>query len=340
MAHVPAIPSNADTGKVWLVGTTSYVVMYYDWTAQAWIQLAMAAGPQGIQGYQGYPGAPGPQGAVGPQGPQGDTGPQGPPGGMEDLVAPMWSDLNTFVQTGWAAVDTSQMLWLKDAWGRVQLKGEVTYLGGSPPDGVPIMQCPPGTVPTTPFSLVAVEDVAPARFYRIDVSTDGYIRLRFPLANSTGHLFLDALNWMASVPAPPPPTGTTGNTFIFNQTTPSLTWSITHNFGEWPLVQLYDTNAVLISSSVAQINVNQLTATFNSPIAGTAVLTTGGDYVRFDQTTPAATWTIDHNLGHWPIVQTYDSAGNEIEASVQQMNLNQTVISFGTTSTTGTAILE
>jgi len=117
---------------------------------------------------------------------------------MASLVPPGWNNLNSSILAPWAALDSAQMLWMKDTWGRVQLKGELTYSGGDPPDGSPMLLCPAGTAPSYPFSLVAVEDVIPARFYRIDVGTDGNVRIRYPLAHSTGHVILDSITWVAS----------------------------------------------------------------------------------------------------------------------------------------------
>jgi len=38
--------------------------------------------------------------------------------------------------------------------------------------------------------------------------------------------------------------------------------------------------------------------------------------------------SINHGFGYYPMIQIYDSAGNEIQGSVQHLNLNQTVILF------------
>jgi hypothetical protein len=63
---------------VWLVGTTSYVV--YWWNGTTWQTLNIAAGPQGPPGTTGATGPAGPQGVIGPAGAQGPTGPQGATG--------------------------------------------------------------------------------------------------------------------------------------------------------------------------------------------------------------------------------------------------------------------
>jgi len=53
----------------------------------------------------------------------------------------------------------------------------------------------------------------------------------------------------------------------------------------------------------------------------------GAGYV-FTQSTPASTWTINHNLGHVPSVEVFDSGSQEIEADVTHPTVNRTVIVF------------
>lgn len=53
----------------------------------------------------------------------------------------------------------------------------------------------------------------------------------------------------------------------------------------------------------------------------------GAAYVH-TQTTPAATWTINHNLGHVPSVELFDSGSQEIDADVSHPTMNTTTIVF------------
>lgn len=59
-----------------------------------------------------------------------------------------------------------------------------------------------------------------------------------------------------------------------NQTTPSETWIINHNFGRnaGP-VALYTTGGAAIIGDVVNININQTIASFDFPIAGYAITT-------------------------------------------------------------------
>lgn len=194
-SYLPAVPTAADMGKVWLVGTTSYVVHFYDPVAH-WMTLNIAAGPQGATGGQGATGLQGPQGATGATGAQGPVGAQGPPGA--NPTAPTWQDYSTGLASPWQIVPRSLVSYLHDPWGRCQLRGEIFLPGGNPIDGSLLMPCPPGTTPHQDMTVMAVEDVIPARFYRIEIGTDGNIRLRFPLSNTTGQLFLDSVSWITS----------------------------------------------------------------------------------------------------------------------------------------------
>jgi len=192
--YLPAVPDASQAGMVWLVGNPP-LVYFYDATA-GWVVLSVAAGPQGLTGTQGLIGLQGIQGVPGPTGAQGPVGPQGLPGGMSSLIPPVWLDAKSYLVAPWQAIAGSSVSWLQDAWGRVQLRGEVFYSGGNPPDATVIMSCPPGTTPKQNAVLPAVQDVAPAQFYRVDVGTDGSIRLRFPPPSGTGQLFLDNISWL------------------------------------------------------------------------------------------------------------------------------------------------
>lgn len=46
------------------------------------------------------------------------------------------------------------------------------------------------------------------------------------------------------------------------------------------------------------------------------------------QQSPAATWTINHNLGLKPSVELLNSGSQEIEGDVVHTSMNQTVVSF------------
>ena len=54
----------------------------------------------------------------------------------------------------------------------------------------------------------------------------------------------------------------------------------------------------------------------------------GGAAYVFTQSSAATTWTINHNLGHVPSVEVFDSGSQEVDADVSHPSVNQTVILF------------
>ncbi len=56
--------------------------------------------------------------------------------------------------------------------------------------------------------------------------------------------------------------------------------------------------------------------------------TDGGAAYVFTQSAPSSTWTINHNLGHVPSVEVFDSGSQEVDADVTHPTANQTVILF------------
>lgn len=64
-----------------------------------------------------------------------------------------------------------------------------------------------------------------------------------------------------------------------------------------------------------------------------------GSYIH-TQTTPAATWSIDHFLDKYPSVQLLGTDGSIFHADVRNPNLNQTVVGPMTVARAGYAILK
>lgn len=52
-----------------------------------------------------------------------------------------------------------------------------------------------------------------------------------------------------------------------------------------------------------------------------------GAYV-FTQSSPASTWTINHNMGFRPSVELLDSGSQEIDGEVAHPSINQTIITL------------
>lgn len=59
-----------------------------------------------------------------------------------------------------------------------------------------------------------------------------------------------------------------------------------------------------------------------------SVLSTPVTYFIYNQVAPLATWTINHNLGQYPITQVFNSGSQLVTANVVNTSLNQTVVYF------------
>lgn len=70
-----------------------------------------------------------------------------------------------------------------------------------------------------------------------------------------------------------------------------------------------------------------ITSTVTAITEGPQGPTGSGGYV-FTQSSPAATWTINHNLGFKPAVELLDSGSQEIDGEVAHPSINQTVITL------------
>ncbi len=66
---------------------------------------------------------------------------------------------------------------------------------------------------------------------------------------------------------PPPPT------FVFNQSTPSNNWTIAHNLGFYPSVELLNSGSQEIEGGVTHLSTNVVVASFTTPVSGIARLT-------------------------------------------------------------------
>lgn len=49
----------------------------------------------------------------------------------------------------------------------------------------------------------------------------------------------------------------------------------------------------------------------------------GGILYIHTQSVAAAEWVVQHDLGAWPIIETFDTAGNRIVGQILNINLNQ-----------------
>lgn len=71
---------------------------------------------------------------------------------------------------------------------------------------------------------------------------------------------------------PPGPAGPSGAGTTFTQASPSGTWTINHNLGYRPSVEIIDAGGNEVEATVTHTSLNQTVVTFTTPIAGIARL--------------------------------------------------------------------
>ena len=141
--------------------------------------------------------------------------------------------------------------------------------------------------------------------------------------------------------------------FNFTQAVGSTTWTVNHGLNtSTPLVNVYDSGYnQLIPASVTSTTANTTQITFSTAQAGFAIISKGSGIsvfvsasfattasyastvgFNFEQTTPSATWTINHNLNNrYPLIQTYGSDSLVlIPASISGSSVNTAIVTFST----------
>jgi hypothetical protein len=73
-------------------------------------------------------------------------------------------------------------------------------------------------------------------------------------------------------PGPPGPPGPSGAGYDFDQVSPSTTWTINHNLGYRPSVQMFTVGGLEVLGEIQHVSDNQTLITFNIAVAGTARL--------------------------------------------------------------------
>lgn len=75
-----------------------------------------------------------------------------------------------------------------------------------------------------------------------------------------------------NAPGPPGPTGASGGSYVHVQTTPAMTWAITHTLGYLPNVAILDVDGNLIDAAISWPTATTITVTFSATTAGRALL--------------------------------------------------------------------
>lgn len=74
-------------------------------------------------------------------------------------------------------------------------------------------------------------------------------------------------------PGPPGPTGPGGEYHRHDQGTPADLWTVNHNFGQRPVVGVFDTGGREVWAEVIHFSDNQVLIYFDGPLAGYAICT-------------------------------------------------------------------
>ena len=144
--------------------------------------------------------------------------------------------------------------------------------------------------------------------------------------------------------------GGTSGSFLYEQASPAITWSITHNLNyEYPSVTIYDSNnKVIIPDEITSVSENALTITFASAEGGWAHISIGngitstlaGDRYLHTQSNASNSWAITHSLDFKYVnIDVYDSNDQILlPQTITAQDANTTVVTFAT-PTSGNAII-
>ena len=113
-----------------------------------------------------------------------------------------------------------------------------------------------------------------------------------------------------------------GQKYKHVQTTPSSTWTVSHGFDyQYVNIDVYNgSDELVIPASVVATDSNTITISFNTPLSGVAIVSTGGQAVDelgknviFEQSTVSTNWRVTHSIGEqYPAVTVYDENDNVI----------------------------
>lgn len=67
--------------------------------------------------------------------------------------------------------------------------------------------------------------------------------------------------------------GGPGSSFLYVQPVPSSVWTINHNLGARPVVEVRDNTGGVVFASITHLSIDTVRITFSVPYAGTAYLT-------------------------------------------------------------------
>lgn len=116
--------------------------------------------------------------------------------------------------------------------------------------------------------------------------------------------------------------------YVHEQSIESTTWTIRHNLGLYPAVELFNSLYQEIDGDVQHPSLTVTVITFSKPVTGMARLTYSTKVKVFDQSTPSLNWYISHGLGYYPSVELLDDNWNEVEGNVIHTSLDTIKVEF------------
>ena len=223
-------------------------------------------GPNGVTGSQGSQGFDGPQGDQGFQGPQGDqgfTGPQGPQG-----FASIYSGTSS---TYLAVPDLGYSVEIETQPGLSYVSGQYVLVYSDIPSSYGDPDYDEGNAPIGSFQGI-VDEYIPSTGRMVIIS-------EYATEVGSTHSFWN-LNLSGYIgPQGPAGSGGSGGTSSArnDQFFDSLSYTVTHNSGTYPVVQVLDNNNNLfIPLYVTHSSVNEFTVIFATSTSGTIITADGG----------------------------------------------------------------
>lgn len=134
------------------------------------------------------------------------------------------------------------------------------------------------------------------------------------------------------------------DTYVHFQNDPAITWNVQHQLHAATInAQVFDTNQkMLLPDDVTIISADAVSITFSAPIAGRAIIMSGSQFggnphpsynFVFTQTSPSATWVINHGLGYEPIIRVFIGNEEVQPLSIVHNSLFQSTVTFSTVQT-------
>lgn len=116
--------------------------------------------------------------------------------------------------------------------------------------------------------------------------------------------------------------------YAYTNGAPSLTWTIIHGLGGYPVVTVVDNIGAVVEGDVTYLDPNTVQIVFPTPQDGKAFFYLASPNYVHDQLVAALVWTIPHNLYRFPSVTVVDSFDNVVLADVAYVDDQIVTVTF------------